>query len=104
SQRSSDAAVELCAAVTARNAQGAPLDHRVLYRLHARLAGGAAALAAALAAASGIPLVSHEDHTPGQGQYADRRHMERYLAGMDGLSAEEAARRGGELVAESDAH
>ena len=107
--RSARTALEVCAAVTARAADPAPLvRHRILYRLDARSADGAAALAAALdahpAAAESLPLVSHEDHTPGQGQYADRRYMERYLAGAGGLSAEEAARRVDELIAERDAH
>jgi alpha-D-ribose 1-methylphosphonate 5-triphosphate diphosphatase len=80
----------------------------LLYRLDARSPEGAAALAEALdahpAAAMSLPLVSHEDHTPGQGQYADRGYMERYLAGVNGLSAEEAARRVDELITERDAH
>ena len=107
--RSARTALEVCAAVTARAADPAPLvRHRVLYRLDARSPEGAAALAEALdghpATAESLPLVSHEDHTPGQGQYADRRYMERYLAGADGLSAEEAARRVDELIAERGAH
>ena len=107
--RSARTALEVCEAVTARAADPAPLvRHRVLYRLDARSPEGAAALAEALdghpATAESLPLVSHEDHTPGQGQYADRRYMERYLAGADGLSAEEAARRVDELIAERGAH
>src|ERR1700761_8843181 len=107
--RSAAAAIEVCEAVTARALAAAPLvGHRLLYRLDGRSPGGAEALAAALdghpATAESLPLVSHEDHTPGQGQYADRRYMERYLAGAGGLSAEEAARRVDELIAERDAH
>jgi alpha-D-ribose 1-methylphosphonate 5-triphosphate diphosphatase len=107
--RSARTALEVCAAVTARAADPAPLvRHRILYRLDARSPEGAAALAEALdghpGTAESLPLVSHEDHTPGQGQYADRRYMERYLAGADGLSAEEAARRVDELIAERAAH
>jgi alpha-D-ribose 1-methylphosphonate 5-triphosphate diphosphatase len=107
--RSVRIAIEVCAAVTSRAADPAPLvGHRLLYRLDARSPEGAAALAEALdahpAAAMSPPLVSHEDHTPGQGQYADRRYMERYLAGVNGLSAEEAARRVDELITERDAH
>jgi alpha-D-ribose 1-methylphosphonate 5-triphosphate diphosphatase len=79
-----------------------------LYRLDARSPEGADALAAALdghpATAESLPLVSHEDHTPGQGQYADRAYMERYIAGASGLSAEQAARRVDEMIAERDAH
>ena len=107
--RSVRIAIEVCAAVTSRAAAAAPLvGHRVLYRLDARSPEGAAALAEALdahpAAAESLPLVSHEDHTPGQGQYADRAYMERYLAGVNGLSDEEAARRVDELIAERDAN
>lgn len=103
-QRTTSAAVELCAVVDARNAADAPVDHRVLYRLDARSAGGAAALGEQLAAAGGVPLVSHEDHTPGQGQYADRVQMERYLAGADGVTPEQARQRVDELIAERSRH
>ena len=107
--RSVTAAVETCAAVTARSLAPAPLvGHRILYRLDIRSPEGADALARALdshpATAQSLPLVSHEDHTPGQGQYADRRYMERNLAEMDGMTAEEAARRVDELIAERDAY
>jgi alpha-D-ribose 1-methylphosphonate 5-triphosphate diphosphatase len=107
--RSVRIAIEVCAAVTSRAAEAAPLaGHRLLYRLDARSPGGAAALAEALdahpAAAESLPLVSHEDHTPGQGQYADRAYMERYLAGVNDLSDEEAALRVDELIAERDAN
>ncbi len=112
--RSVRTADEICAAVTARSLTPAPLaDHRILYRLDARSPAGAEALArtldgvlggsAAHAAARSLPFVSHEDHTPGQGQYADRRYLERYVAGTDGLSAAAAARRVDEVIAERDA-
>ena len=106
--RSVRTAVEICEAVAARALAPDPLvGHRVLYRLDARSAEGAEALAAALdrhpATAASPPLVSHEDHTPGQGQYADRRYMERHIAGTAGLSAAAAARRVDELIAERDA-
>jgi alpha-D-ribose 1-methylphosphonate 5-triphosphate diphosphatase len=105
--RTAAAAVDVCAAVSARSSASAPLvGHRILYRLDARSADGAAALAAALdahpAAAESLPLVSHEDHTPGQGQYADRRYYERYVAAADGLSASAAVARVDELIAERD--
>jgi alpha-D-ribose 1-methylphosphonate 5-triphosphate diphosphatase len=107
--RSVRTAIEVCAAVIARSAASAPLvGHRVLYRLDARSPEGAEALADALeqhpVRAESLPLVSHEDHTPGQGQYADRRYMERYLAGADGLSDAQAAGRVDEMIAERDAH
>src|ERR1700742_285902 len=107
--RSARTAIEVCEAVTARSLAPAPLaGHRILYRLDARSPEGAEALAAALdghpATAERLPLVSHEDHTPGQGQYADRSYMERYLAGAGGLSAKQAAQRVDELIAERDMH
>ena len=106
--RTAAAAVDVCAAVSARSSASAPLvGHRILYRLDARSPDGATALAAALdahpAAAESPPLVSHEDHTPGQGQYRDRRYMERYVASTRGLSDKEAARHVDELIAERDA-
>lgn len=111
-QRTVGSAVELCAAIDARAAAPDPLvDHRVLYRLDVRSADGAEALAGVLASreAAGAaraggppPLVSHEDHTPGQGQYADRRYMERNVASAAGLSAEQAARHVDEMIIERD--
>ncbi|HEY1668286.1 MAG TPA: alpha-D-ribose 1-methylphosphonate 5-triphosphate diphosphatase [Trebonia sp.] len=102
-------AIEVCAAVTDRSLEPAPLvGHRILYRLDARSPEGASALAEALeahpSAAQSLPLVSHEDHTPGQGQYADRRYMERYVSGSRGLSEAEAERHVDEMIAERDAN
>ncbi|KUL62224.1 hypothetical protein ADL28_13335 [Streptomyces violaceusniger] len=52
------------------------VEHRILHRLDIRCPEGLAGLRQRLAeiggAARGPVLVSHEDHTPGQGQYADR--------------------------------
>jgi alpha-D-ribose 1-methylphosphonate 5-triphosphate diphosphatase len=106
--RTAQAALDVCAAVTARTTEPAPLvGHRILYRLDARSAEGAAALAKALeehpASAESLPLVSHEDHTPGQGQYADRTYMERYVAGAGGLTPEQAVARVDALIEERDA-
>lgn len=39
------------------------------------------------------PLVSHEDHTPGQGQYADPEQLVRYIVGEDGLTPDDARQR-----------
>jgi alpha-D-ribose 1-methylphosphonate 5-triphosphate diphosphatase len=107
------AAIEACDAVTARAEDPAVLvGHRILYRLDARSPDGASALAEALAEApegrqaepESLPLVSHEDHTPGQGQYADRQYMERYVASSRGLSAQEAERHVDEMIEARDAH
>ncbi|MGV9800687.1 alpha-D-ribose 1-methylphosphonate 5-triphosphate diphosphatase [Mycobacterium sp. NPDC003449] len=96
------AAAELfCATVEAR-ADGGPVDHRILYRLDVRSAEGLAALQDRLATATGTALVSHEDHTPGQGQYADRSYYERYLMGARGMSEREAVAHVDELVAERE--
>lgn len=79
---------------------------RVLHRLDIRSPAGLAGLEAALARVSPAaaptedtpplvpphvpPLVSHEDHTPGIGQYADPADMERWLTDREGLSAADA--------------
>jgi alpha-D-ribose 1-methylphosphonate 5-triphosphate diphosphatase len=117
-ERTVDTASAICGAVAERAAVvTAPVDHRLLYRLDARSEEGAAALreqlgrvagpgdgqSAAADPADGVsPLVSHEDHTPGQGQYADRRYMERYLRGAAGMSAREAEKHVDELIADRD--
>ena len=80
------------------------VDHRVLHRLDVRDADGFDALRSAVASSSDVtPLVSYEDHTPGQGQYADRQAMERYVAGTRNLSAAEAATYIDEVIVERDA-
>ncbi|WP_433558189.1 alpha-D-ribose 1-methylphosphonate 5-triphosphate diphosphatase [Pseudonocardia xinjiangensis] len=93
---------ELCAAVAERGV--AAVDHRILHRLDVRSPEGLAALRERLAGAPGdVPaLVSHEDHTPGQGQYADRSHYERYVAGTRGLSDGEARDHVDRLIIERD--
>lgn len=66
---------------------------RVLHRLDIRSPAGLAGLEDALAHVSPDdvpPLVSHEDHTPGIGQYADPAAMERWLVDREGLSPDEA--------------
>jgi alpha-D-ribose 1-methylphosphonate 5-triphosphate diphosphatase len=91
-------------AVRRRTATGRALvDHRALYRLDARDPAGLDALDEALAASAGpAPLVSFEDHTPGQGQYSDTSYYQRWLQGSEGISAEEAQRRTDALIAERD--
>lgn len=102
----------LCDAIGERAAAAdALVDHRILYRLDARDAAGFDALATRLVAegllegASGdtTPLVSFEDHTPGQGQYRDRAFFERYLMGSRGITAAEAARAVEDLIGVRDA-
>ncbi|HEX7662159.1 MAG TPA: alpha-D-ribose 1-methylphosphonate 5-triphosphate diphosphatase [Pseudonocardiaceae bacterium] len=97
-ERTVATAAELCSCVRARG--GTAVDHRILYRLDLRSAEGAAALRNELSNADGVALVSHEDHTPGQAQYADRGYLEKYLVGTDGLTEEEARRHVDELIAD----
>ena len=92
--RSVPLANDLCDAIERRAASNDGIvDHRILYRLDARDADGFHGLVERLAdfpPLAGVPLVSFEDHTPGQGQYADRQKFEDYLAATQGLTAAEA--------------
>jgi alpha-D-ribose 1-methylphosphonate 5-triphosphate diphosphatase len=100
--RSVDAALELCRQVAERG-EGL-VEHRILHRLDVRSAGGLAALRTRLAALGATAVVSHEDHTPGQGQYADRTYYERYLMGTQDLSAEQARAHVDAFVASREAN
>ena len=89
-----------------RSSGRALVDHRILYRLDARDADGFRCLIERLPrrADDGIlPLVSFEDHTPGQGQYTDRTAFERYIVGTQGLTEDQARVRVDQLIAERDA-
>ena len=105
-QRSVELANELCDAIERRaRSADAIVDHRILYRLDARDADGFVSLQQRLARRlddGALPLVSFEDHTPGQGQYTDRTAFERYITGTQGLSADEARRRVDELIGERE--
>ena len=94
------AAQALCAEVAARG--DGPVDHRILHRLDVRSAEGLAALRARLAGLPGRAVVSHEDHTPGQGQYADRTYYERFLSGTKGLTDDEARAHVDAMIASRD--
>lgn len=111
-ERSIDLATRLCEAITQRTASpDALVDHRILYRLDARDDRGFEALSERLVSEglletnepSRIPLVSFEDHTPGQGQYQDRTAFERYIRGTRGLSEHEARAAVDQLIIERDA-
>lgn len=82
------------------------VDHRVLYRLDARDPAALGSLQESIAARQGSfdvpPLVSFEDHTPGQGQYRDATYFRRWLEGTEGLTPEAAQQRVDQLVAERD--
>ena len=105
--RSVEQAMEMNAAVDDRSDSGSALvDHRVLHRLDVRDADGFGALRTVISETLQRdipPLVSYEDHTPGQGQYTDRRWMERYISGTRGLPADEAERYIDQLIADRDA-
>jgi alpha-D-ribose 1-methylphosphonate 5-triphosphate diphosphatase len=63
-----------CAVVAERGAEAeVPVDHRILFRMEARSHRGLAEAAAHFDGATGpvLPLVSFEDHSPGQGQFRD---------------------------------
>lgn len=73
----------------------AQIDHRMLFRLDARDPAGLAALDETLREhytdAEIPPLVSYEDHTPGQGQFRDvDAYVRLYLVGEDEAAAKAA--------------
>lgn len=83
--------------------QGRRVDHRVLHRFNVRAEEGAEVLRSRIEGlpASKLPVqLSHEDHTPGQGQYADiERHIDYLVAG--GADREEATRKVQERIEEA---
>jgi len=106
--RTVDSANELCDAIVEYTQRGALIDHRILYRLDARDSQGYIALIARLGQnknemTTHVPLISFEDHTPGQGQYTDRTVMERYIATNRKVSIEEAQQIVDQTIAERDA-
>lgn len=96
--RSVHGAMRLCEAVARRGA--APVDHRILHRLDVRCPQGLAALRDHLSGVDDCAVVSHEDHTPGQGQYADRRYYEQFLVGTHGVSESQARSQVDEMIAD----
>ncbi len=88
-----DPADALALARTVDAADTGLVDHRVLHRLDVTSAAGAAALQERLAQAPTGSLVSFEDHTPGQGQYADPEALVRSIIGEEGVTADEARAR-----------
>ncbi len=98
-------AVEMCDALAAWNARpGHPVDHRILHRLDVRSARGLATLKDRCAKAPGVHVISHEDHTPGIGQFADRTQYEKYLIGVNKLSEQAAREFVDNLIVERDAN
>ncbi|WP_462189254.1 MULTISPECIES: alpha-D-ribose 1-methylphosphonate 5-triphosphate diphosphatase [unclassified Frankia] len=98
--RSVGQAEKTCKAIDAY--PGGLVDHRILYRLDVRSPESLSALARRLDQVPDGALVSHEDHTPGQGQYAVREYYERYLMGSRGLSEAEAREHVDQLIADRD--
>lgn len=94
--RTIERSLALTAAVRERAAAGVGLvDHRVLHRLDARDADALTALKGVLAAQPHTdvpPLVSYEDHTPGQGQYRNLEAYRAIIQQQEHLSAEDADR------------
>ena len=93
--RSVELADAMCAEIDGLAHSGnALIDHFVLHRLDARDLDGLAAVDRIVTSwrDADLPLVSYEDHTPGQGQYTDRTWLERYVAGTRGMTDEEAKR------------
>ncbi|MGI9823563.1 alpha-D-ribose 1-methylphosphonate 5-triphosphate diphosphatase [Agromyces sp. Marseille-Q5079] len=65
---------------------------RILHRLDVRCPSGIAAFEARLASRPDeVLVVSHEDHTPGQGQYADPASMRRWLVEGERLDEAQAS-------------
>jgi alpha-D-ribose 1-methylphosphonate 5-triphosphate diphosphatase len=97
-------AVTLTSAIRRRIGDHPMVDHRFLFRLDARDPAALAALGPQLA---GLdidvpPLVSYEDHTPGQGQYRDPAYYRRWLEGNHGISRDQAQSAMDDLVADRD--
>ena len=82
------------------------VDNRVLYRLDARDADGLDGLKLRLdrdRLVDAMPLVSFEDHTPGQGQYKDRSFYEQWIMRHRNLTREQARLEVDNLIAEREA-
>lgn len=100
-RRTPSGALDMCRLVDRQRSRR--VDHRVLHRFNVRAAAGAEKIRTrldGLPAGSAPILLSHEDHTPGQGQYADVEHFINVLV-AGGESREDATRRTQERIAEA---
>ncbi len=99
--RSPELALELCQAV--EDHRTTRIDHRILHRFAVRSESGGALLCHRLEElpAGEMPLVSHEDHTPGQGQYADPEVLINAIVGDGGIDPAVAEERVTEILAEA---
>jgi alpha-D-ribose 1-methylphosphonate 5-triphosphate diphosphatase len=104
-QRSIAQAVELCAAIAERRSAGdVPCDHRILHRLEAREEHGWDECIARLPQPSDVeplPLLSFEDHSPGQGQYRDLEKFKR-SGDFGGATGEQLDELVAEYVADAE--
>lgn len=101
-ERSVELALEMCSHIDPASRHR--VDHRVLHRIDIRSELGLGTLRGRLDELTSFdvpPLVSHEDHTPGQGQYVDRTNMERYIMHAEGKSEAEARQQVDWLIEES---
>jgi alpha-D-ribose 1-methylphosphonate 5-triphosphate diphosphatase len=99
---------------TRRTSERAPVDHRILYRMPARSVTGLDAVIEHLSfgqAPGEQPILSFEDHTPGQGQYRDVERFKEYLRTVplpEGEDADSYIERriaeGNALLAQRDAN
>lgn len=106
--RTVEQALAMCELIDAqRRSPCALIDHHVLHRLDVRDPLGLSALESRLdqvetSIVTDRPLVSFEDHTPGQGQYADRSWYERWVSGNRSVDPDEARRLVDDLIERRD--
>ncbi|GHJ35621.1 alpha-D-ribose 1-methylphosphonate 5-triphosphate diphosphatase [Streptomyces sp. TS71-3] len=105
--RTIERSLGLGTAVRERAASGTALiDHRKLHRLDARDAAALDVLMDTLAepaeAGDVPPLVSYEDHTPGQGQFSDLSVFRKVVAEQEKISEEAAGARIEQRIADRD--
>ncbi len=85
-ERTIDLAVRVTGVIAQRRQEAAPLDHRILYRIGARSHAGleeALNLLSFGQDSGDAPLMSFEDHTPGQGQYRDIEQFKAAIGPQD---------------------
>jgi alpha-D-ribose 1-methylphosphonate 5-triphosphate diphosphatase len=104
--RSVELAHALCDAIGERRGGHALIDHRILYRIDARTERGLAAAVTRLgeAPADVLPVMSFEDHTPGQGQYRDIEQFKRALDPAKVGDGETVDDRVARIIAEAEAN
>lgn len=78
------------------------VDHRILYRLDVRSREGLTALRRRLDQAPDGALVSHEDHTPGQGSFTDLEQYTRYMIEQRAMTDTEAREHVEQTIADRD--